>query len=474
MNETRVRFAPSPTGNLHMGNVRVAIFNWLFARHNKGKYLVRIEDTDLQRSTKEFLESQLNSLKWLDLLSDEPIIYQSSRLAEHKKIIQKLIGEKLAYPCFCDPIDFETKRAELLQLNSKKEVFICQCRDKDYKTLDLQKPHAIRFKIPDSVKEVKFDDAIRGEIKIERNQLDDFVIMRRDGIPTYNFVVVVDDIFMRITNVIRGEDHISNTPKQILIYNALNVQSPVFAHLPLILGPNGTRLSKRDAAVNVDEYRKQGFLADAFFNYLVRLGWSHGDQEIFTKKEMIKYFNLDDVGKKGSIFDIKKLEWLNGVYIRQSSFEELFAAVNDLNEDYKQKLTEDWNIAQLQKLFEQYKQRATKLLDMVQDIISLAQKPKVLDLDLISKWLSEKTFKLLQDFVINIEKLEKINHEKLIEVAKSICKKYDQKLVAIAQPLRLAITGKIVSPGIFELICILNKKDAIERIRLLIEKLKSI
>ncbi len=469
--EVRVRFAPSPTGNLHMGSVRVAIFNWLFARHNNGKYLLRIEDTDQERSKKEFELSILSSLKWLDLMPDELVLHQLSRLEEHRKVVKDLLEKNLAYPCFCDLAELQKKRTENMQLGVTPK-YDRTCADKKYTQQDLQKPHAIRFKLPDDVNFVEFEDAIRGKIRFERDQLDDFVIMRQGGIPTYNFVVVIDDIFMKISHIIRGEDHISNTPKQILIYKALNAQIPVFVHLPLILGPSGQRLSKRDAAVDVQEYKKQGFLPDAFFNYLVRLGWSHGDQEIFTKEEIIKFFTLNHVGKKGAIFDVKKLEWLNGVYIRQSGFEKLFKVVDDLENNYKQDLEKPWSKEQLKILFEQYGQRATKLLDMILDIISLSKAPKVLDLNLIKKWLNEKSSDLIKTFLQELEKMQDFDHEKLATIAKNVCKKFDMKLVALAQPLRLALTGKTFSPGVFELITVLGKKESAERIKFLLEEMK--
>ena len=467
----RVRFAPSPTGHLHVGSVRVAMFNWLFAKHNDGKYLVRIEDTDIERSEKEFLDSQLSSLKWLDLLPEEPILYQMSRIADHKKIIKDLLDKNLAYPCFCDPSELEKNRFELMEKGIKGS-YICKCADKAYDLQDLKKPHAIRFKIPEDCNFVEFKDAIRGNIKVEKEQLDDFIIMRQDGTPTYNFVVVVDDIFMKISHVIRGEDHISNTPKQILIYKALNAQVPVFAHLPLILGPSGNRLSKRDAAVSVQDYKKQGFLPDALFNYLVRLGWAHGDQEIFTKEELIKFFSLDKVGKKGAIFDIKKLEWLNGVYIRKLDFDQFLKAVDNLGNDYIEKLNKAWNINQQKELFIQYQQRSSRLLDMIEDIISLAHAPKVLNLDLIKKWINKNSIDLIKKFLEDFEKLNEFDHEKLMEIAKFFCEKFNEKLIFIAQPLRLAITGKIVSPGVFELICILGKEDIMKRINFLLKNLE--
>ena len=470
--KVRVRFAPSPTGHLHVGNSRVAIFNWLYARHNNGTYLLRVEDTDVQRSTKEYLDSQLSSLEWLGLDSDEPVLYQMTRIDEHKKIIKELVAKNLAYPCFCDPEELDKKRAECRQAG-KTYKYDGTCRKLKYTEDDCKKPYAIRYKVPEDCKFVEFKDLVRGKVRVDSEHLDDFIIMRRDGIPTYNFVVVVDDIYMKISHVIRGEDHISNTHKQILIYNALGAGLPKFAHLPMILGPAGNRLSKRDSAVSVREYREQGFLSDALCNYLVRLGWSHGDQEIFTRDEMIKFFDFDHVGKKGAIFDIKKLEWLNGVYLRQKNFDELLVAIKDLGNDYYQQIQELWNTDQLTFLFDQYKQRATRLLDMIHDIISLAHDPKVLNLDLIKKWNSPKTPELLKMFLDEFEKLEEkdFSHDILIGLAKSVCEKLELKLVVLAQPLRLALTGKIFSPGVFDLIKALGKEKTIKRVKLLIDEL---
>ncbi|MCK4651037.1 glutamate--tRNA ligase [Candidatus Babeliales bacterium] len=487
-NEVRVRFAPSPTGHLHVGSVRVAIFNWLFARHNNGKYLVRIEDTDQVRSKKEYVEFQLKSLKWLGLLSDESVLYQLSRIEEHKKIAKDFLEKGLAYPCFCQPsaVAAEPKKVEEFYVEQEQ----CNCKDKKYSEQDLQKPYAIRFRVPRDQKRIEFEDVIRGKISVDIDQINDFIILRQDGIPTYNFVVVLDDIFMKISHVIRGEDHISNTPKQIFIYKALNEKLPVFAHLPLILGPSGHRLSKRDAAVSVDEYRVQGFLPDALFNYLVRLGWSHGDQEIFTKDEMIKHFSLDNVGKKGAIFDIKKLEWLNGVYIRKLDFEGFIKAVENIENNYKEELIKFWEKEQLEELFTQYGARAIRILNMVQDIISFAKSPKVLDLNLIKKWLSKKSIGLMQSYENNISSLKKfdgsilrqaqddrhaygaLTTSELNKIAKDVCKEVDMKLVALAQPLRLALTGKIMSPGVFELMTILGKEKSLERISFLIKMLQ--
>ena len=466
---TRVRFAPSPTGHLHIGSVRAAIFNWLFARHHNGQFLVRIEDTDVARSKQEYVVSILQSLSWLGLDSDEPIVYQLSRIEEHKKVVDRLLEAGLAYPCFCEPKDLE----KTLKDHEKGIAgrYDGTCRNKSYTKEDLQKPHAIRFKLPDDLRSISFDDIIHGMISVEISQLDDFVILRRDGTPTYNFCVVLDDIFMRITHVIRGDDHISNTHKQILLYQALGAELPQFAHLPLILGPAGNKLSKRDAAVSVIEYKKRGFLPDALFNYLVRLGWSHGDQELFSREEIVKLFKLDNVGKKGAIFDTKKLLWLNGVYLRDLSYENFLKVAADLDNDKLKTLTAAWERSTLTRLFELYKERATILLEMVDAMIAFAQAPDSLDVSLIKKWMSAQTKTLVKEFLERVGKMEEYDHESLLSLAKEICTQLDVKLVALAQPLRLALTGTTCSPGVFELLALLGRDENKKRIERLIEKL---
>ena len=458
----RVRFAPSPTGHPHIGNIRVAIFNWLFARHHNGIFLVRIEDTDLVRSKQKYVDSILSSLRWLDLMPDEPLVYQASRVEEHKKVIKYLLENGLAYPCFCEPRDVEKKQENLE--HGIGDRYDGTCRNKSYTEEDLSKPHAIRFKLPNDIDKISFNDLIRGEITFDLDQLDDFVILRRDGTPTYNFCVVLDDLFMKISHVIRGEDHISNTPKQILIYKALNANVPEFAHLPLILGPAGNKLSKRDAAVFVVEYKEQGFLPDALFNYLVRIGWAHGDQEIFSKQEMVDFFSLGNVGKKGGIFDIKKLLWLNGVYIRNLKFKDFLKSAADLGIDKKNELTSLWNEDTLNRLFELYKERSTTIVEMVENIIAFAKAPEKLEVGLIKKWLSAQTPELLNVFLKRAFYMEVYNHDSLFTCAKDICNEYKVKLVALAQPLRLALTGKICSPGVFELITLLSAEECQKRI----------
>ncbi|MBY0353397.1 glutamate--tRNA ligase [Candidatus Babeliales bacterium] len=464
----RVRFAPSPTGHLHIGGVRTALFNWLFARHNEGTYLLRIEDTDVQRSTKEYLDSQLASLTWLGLLPDEEMVFQRDRAPGHVKHAYELMDRGLAYPCFCPPRDMD----EVVQAHEQGIVnkYAGICRDNAFTQEDLKKPHAIRFKLPAVGKEISFDDIIRGKINVSTETLDDFIIVRRDGLPMYNFCVVVDDIFMNITHIIRGEDHISNTIKQVLLYQALGSQMPAFAHLPLILGKSGGKLSKRDAAVSVEHYRAQGFLGDALCNYLVRLGWSHGDQELFTRHELVEKFTLEAVGKKGSIFDMKKLEWLNAMYMRQLSFSQIMQALEQMNPATVSQLQVTWSEKQLESLVKLYGQRAITLVQLHHDIMSFAHDPQELDLALIEKWRTPQTALLLQEFLAYVQTGE-ITHAALLDAAQKICDTHQEKLVNVAQALRLALTGSIQSPGVFDLIEVLGNQRASIRISLLLARL---
>lgn len=459
----RVRFAPSPTGHLHIGGLRSAIFNWLFARHTGGTYLLRIEDTDVVRSTKEYLASQLASFEWAGIRSDEPIVYQMSRESEHHAAAKRLMLEGKAYPCFCSPRDADEVVASLeAGIGCKYDR---ACRDNAYTEADLQRPHCVRFKLPDNLDRVVFNDMIRGDIVTQGEYFDDFVIIRRDGTPIYNFCVVVDDIFMEITHIIRGEDHIPNTPKQVLLYEAFGVQPPRFAHLPLILGRDGSKLSKRDAAVSVEEYRAQGFLPEALINYLVRLGWSHGDQEVFTEEELIKYFTLDAVGKKGSIFDIKKLEWLNGVYLRQASEERIVKAIEAMDAAALEKLQATWGERELIALLKLYKERVVTLRDMVNQLIDFAVDPKALDLGLIAKWRNDRTVLLVKDFCDKVAGVTELSHDVLLQVANDVSTLHGEKLVHLAQSVRLALTGTIQSPGVFDLIGILGKKKSLDRLK---------
>jgi len=309
----KTRFAPSPTGNLHIGGARTALFNYLFAKHRKGIFVLRIEDTDIERSKDVFVEDILHGLTWLGIEWDEGPYFQKERMDIYRDYAYRLLESGHAYRCYCSPEEVEEKRKIALK-EGKKPSYDRTCRERIDRPLKTT-PHAIRFKTPLSG-EGAFDDMVRGRIAFDCAELDDLVILRSDNTPTYNFTVVVDDALMGITDIIRGDDHINNTPRQILIYRALGFEVPKFAHVPLIHGKDRTRLSKRHGATSLLEYRKEGFLPEALMNYLARLGWAFGDQEVFSKDELIEKFDLSHVGKSPSIFDMDKLLWLNSHYIK--------------------------------------------------------------------------------------------------------------------------------------------------------------
>ncbi|RUS68816.1 hypothetical protein EGW08_023420, partial [Elysia chlorotica] len=302
------RFAPSPTGFLHVGGVRTALFSWLFAHKNSGKFILRIEDTDLERSTPEAVEAILEGMAWLNLKNDGEIYYQTKRFDRYKEVVKQLIESDKAYYCNCSKERLENLR-EQQQSANQKTGYDGKCKDSGFVPKDGES-YVVRFKNPTSGV-VSWNDAVKGQINISNEELDDMIIQRTDGSPTYNFCVVVDDIDMKISHVVRGDDHVNNTPKQINIYHALGANVPVFAHVPMILGPDGAKLSKRHGAVNVMQYRDDGYLPQALLNYLVRLGWSSGDKEIFSLQEMIDSFNLEHISASASRFDFEKLKWLN-------------------------------------------------------------------------------------------------------------------------------------------------------------------
>jgi len=459
----RVRFAPSPTGKLHIGNLRAAIFNWLYARHHNGKFLLRIEDTDRERSKQEYTDYMLESLKWMGIDYDEKPVIQSSRVDIHQEIIEKLLQEGKAYKCYCTQEEIETRNKEKV---GHDDLYLgydgyCKVLDKELEG----RSYVIRFALPEGKESITFNDLIRGPITFELNQFDDFIIVRSDGSPMYNLVVVIDDEFMKITHVIRGEDHISNTPKQIMLYQACGFKVPQFAHVPLILGPSGDKLSKRDAAVSVLEYRDQGYLAEALFNYLVRLGWSHGDQELFTVRELIQYFDLNNVGKKGAIFDIDKLLWLNGVYMREKGAEDLKKLlIEDLKFDFASILPK-FSDEHILKLLDLYKGRTRTLRELIDNLILLHNGPDGYDQEAVKKWVDGQTKDHVQKLIELLEKTDDFTHDALAQNIKNLCKNLGIKLVALAQPIRISLVGSSASPGVFELLEILGKEESIKRLR---------
>ena len=315
MSSVRTRFAPSPTGYLHIGGVRTALFCWLYARHHGGQFILRIEDTDRERSTQESVDAILQGMEWMGLSPDEGPFYQTDRMARYQEVLDQLLDQGLAYKCYCTQAELDQVREDQRAKNIKPS-YNRKCRAAEHPEREGIAP-VIRFRNP-LEGSVIFEDLVRGKVNISNDELDDLVIARGDGMPTYNFAVVVDDIDMEITHVIRGDDHVNNTPRQVNIFKALNAPLPIFAHLPMIVGQDGQRLSKRHGAVSVLEYRDQGFLPEAMRNYLLRLGWSHGDQEIFSTQEMIDLFDLAEVNRAASAFDVDKLKWLNQHYIKEA------------------------------------------------------------------------------------------------------------------------------------------------------------
>lgn len=470
-NEVRVRFAPSPTGHLHIGSVRVALFNWLFARHNNGKYLLRIEDTDLERSKQEYTDSIIGALEWLGIDHDEPLVIQSSRFDEHKRIIQKMVDEGRAYRCYCSQEEVQERWKTHPNYSEEFSMYDGKCRHRKASADDEGKPYVIRFAVPQNGQDIAFNDLIRGPIAFPADQFDDFIIARTDGTPMYNVVVVLDDAFMRVTHVIRGEDHISNTPKQIMLYQACGFAVPQFAHLPMILGPSGAKLSKRDAATSVLDYREMGYLPEALFNYLVRLGWAHGDQEIFTKAELINLFSLDHVGKKGAIFDMTKLDWLNGVYIREmDSVELLRRTVEFVQPDLRERCA-PWTDAHLIQIIDAYKERVKTLKELAQNILLVHDGPSSYDAAALAEWIKPETALHLQKLIELLQAQKTFAHDQLSQALKALCQDLGIKLVALAQPVRIALTGTSASPGIFVLLEVLGQHESVNRVTKLLRSI---
>jgi glutamyl-tRNA synthetase len=457
----KVRFAPSPTGYLHIGGLRTALFNWLFARHHEGLFYVRIEDTDLTRSEKKYSETIIDALAWAGIDWDNDITYQSDRVHEHKRVLETLLQEGKAYKCYCTT---EQLMRRLQIKEAEGDVHLAYdgyCRSAKEQP---GQPYVIRFKLPLDRKEIVFDDCIRGKVVFEIDQLDDFVIARSDGTPVYNFVVVVDDHHLGITQVIRGEDHISNTPKQILLYEACKYAVPQFAHIPLILNVEGRRLSKRDQAASVWDFKELGYLSDALINYLVRLGWSHGDQELFTKDEMIHYFTLEKVGKSAAIFNLDKLAWFNGVYIRNSSDKDLLETILQLRPRFRLELTH-WNDYQVLSLVALYKQRVSTIIELADDLKALHDRSIPFDVDDITKWIKPETSNHLKTVVKKIVDLEPFSFDFITECVKELGEEFGCKLVELAQPIRIALLGRSSGPGVFELLAILGKNESVDRLK---------
>jgi glutamyl-tRNA synthetase len=457
----RVRFAPSPTGHLHIGGARTALFNWLYARHNKGSFILRIEDTDRTRSTEDYIDSIIEGMKWLNLDWDEGPYRQMDRFDVYRRYTEKLLDEGKAYYCYCSPEELEQRRKEALA-QGKSPKYDGRCR-KLREPIAGRKP-VVRFRMP-LEGEIVVHDLIRGDIIFDNKLLDDLIIMRSDGTPTYNFTVVVDDVDMNITHVIRGDDHLNNTPKQIHIYSALGYQIPLFAHLPMILGSDKTRLSKRHGATSVIAYRDMGYLPEALVNYLVRLGWSYGDQEVFTINELIEHFSFENVGKSAAVFNPDKLLWLNGQYIMTSSSAQLAELV--LPFLLREKIVSDSSLPDkgwLAKAIDTLKERSKTLLELAGSLRYYIEEDVEYNVKAREKFLNEKYLPNLMEAREALNGVDDFTTAGIEKVFTSLVARLNTKLGSVAQPVRVAITGKAESPGIFEVLEIVGKEKTMKRL----------
>lgn len=453
----RTRFAPSPTGFLHIGGARTALFSWLYARRHGGVFVLRIEDTDLERSTEASVQAILDSMKWLGLDADEGPFFQTHRFERYAEVIKQLLAEDKAYHCYCTREELDAQRAE--QMANKQHVrYDGRCRERREPREGV--PPVVRFKNPlDGVVHVK--DLVRGHVTFANEQLDDLIIARSDGTPTYNFTVVVDDMDMKITHVIRGDDHLNNTPRQINMYKALNAEVPIFAHLPMILGPDGARLSKRHGAVSVMAYHEEGFLPHALLNYLVRLGWSHGDQEEFSMDEMVSLFDLADVNKSASTFNPEKLAWLNQQYIRSSDPAELAPA---LAWHMEQKSIDVTNGPALEQVIAAQAERVKTLAEMADVSRVFYEDFDEFDPAAAKKNLRPVVREPMAAMRARFAELEDWTQESTHAVVEAVAAQMELKLGKIAQPLRVAVTGAGVSPSIDITLALVGKEKALQRI----------
>ncbi|MDR0881134.1 MAG: glutamate--tRNA ligase [Candidatus Adiutrix sp.] len=440
------RFAPSPTGHLHIGGARTALFNWLLARQRGGRFVLRIEDTDALRSTAEYTQAILSAMTWLQLDWDGEPVYQSRRADLHRQYIDKMVEKGQAYWCHCRPEDLEARRQKALAEGGKPK-YDGLCREKG---LGPAPGAVVRFKGPEEG-ETGWNDLIKGPVVFDNRELDDLILLKSDGMPTYNLAVVVDDVTMNITHIIRGDDHVNNTPRQIQLYHALGARLPFFAHVPMILGADKTRLSKRHGATSVMAYREMGYLPQALTNYLARLGWSYGDQEIFSLEEMRKLFNLDHVGRSAGVFNPEKLNWLNSHYIKETPLDELGALVWPYLAARGYERPADDLLA---KIMATVRERGKTLPELAEKAGFYFQSPPELDPRAAAKVLTPENLELLREMRASLG--QALTAEDFENLLRRLAEARGVKLGAIAQPLRVALTGQTASPGLFEILEILG------------------
>ncbi len=471
----RVRFAPAPTGYLHIGGARTALFNWLFAKQHQGKFILRVEDTDIKRSTQESVQAILDSLNWLGITWDEGPYFQSERIHIYKEYVEKLLQENKAYYCYCTPEELETQRKKALE-SPDMPAYDGRCKNlslaqrQKYESAD-RKP-VVRFHILPGITSV--NDLIREELTFDNRLLGDFIILKSDGMPTYNFACIIDDALMEITHVIRGEDHISNTPRQILLYQALGFELPIFAHLPLILGMDKTPLSKRHGDVAIKHYIEEGYLPEALVNYLALLGWSTSDsQQIISGTELVTKFSLERVSKNSAIFDLEKLRWLDGEYIKGLEIDTL----TGLCGRYLNKLEiGNWKleIGNFKEIVRLFQERMRTLGDFVErarfffvDTDSLKYEPEAMTL-LTKNGVSE----IMEEVKLRLSQLPSFTPEAIEICIRGLAEELRIKAADIIHPLRAILTGSKVSPGIFEVVSLLGQEIVEERISKILERVK--
>jgi glutamyl-tRNA synthetase len=465
------RFAPSPSGLLHVGGARTAIFNWLLAKHDGGAFLLRIEDTDEKRSSQASLDQILSSLQWLKVQWDDAPYFQSLHKERHQTIARELLEKGKAYRCFCKS---ERLQKERISAETIKEAFLYDRHCLNLTPLDIESnlkkkmPFTLRLKLDQG--QTSFNDQIRGEVTVDHAELDDFVIQRSDGSPVYHLAVVVDDHDMGVTHVVRGDDHLSNTPKQILIYQALNWDIPVYAHVPLIRGLDGARLSKRHGATAVEDFKERGILADALFNYLCLLGWSPGDdREVMSREEIIASFSLGRIGKKDAVFDEKKLRWMNGKYLSETESGEILSLLRAklTTENYRKVDNDRQNFLFLIDLL---KTRVQTIDEIFENTEFYFTDPKIYEEKGVNKFFRDNnSLTLLDHLLSSFTNMDDYSAENAEVIVRNLAESMNIKAGTLIHPLRLALTGKTTSPGIFDVIQILGTSVVIRRIEKAIE-----
>ena len=462
MTKVRTRFAPSPTGHLHIGGSRTALYCWLYARHHNGAFILRIDDTDPERSSKEMEVAILEGIRWLGLDWDEGPYYQSQRLNLYNKAIDKLMAEGHLYRCNCTPEMLDAKR-EAAMASGQKPRYDGTCRSRT--DISPDQPHVMRFRSPQAG-ETNIDDGIQGRIVFPNVELDDLVVRRTDGTFTYNFSSVVDDVEMKITHIIRGTDHLNNTHRQIPIFQALGAELPVFAHMPLTLGPDKTKLSKRHGDTALLAYREKGFLPEAVVNFMIRLGWSHGDEEIFTVEELIKYFDLDGCNKSPGIFDLKKFTWVNEQHIQRQAPEKIGRLLVPFLKQRGIEIADtDPRLSDIARCLQP---RAKTLVEMAVAAEFFFRAPETYDEKAAQKYLTKKAIVVFNTILAKLPE-GSLDKEKAIAVVHGAAETLGEKLGGVAQPLRVALTGSAASPPIDDVMTILGSEEIRRRIKRAVE-----